>query len=66
MAMERGHKFDATDYLDEPETVAEYLAACFEDPNPAVFAAALDDVARAAAKVVDARDKPGHDGNIQS
>ncbi len=64
MAIAIHSRFDAADYLDDPETAAEYLAACLEDPNPAVFAAALDDVARAAANVVDARDKPGHDGSI--
>lgn len=39
--------FDAADYLDEEETIAEYLTAALEDPNPDVFLAAVRDVARA-------------------
>ena len=39
--------FDAADYLDSEEAMAEYLAACLEDPNPSVFLAALGDVAKA-------------------
>ncbi len=39
--------FDAADYLDSEEMMAEYLAACLEDPNPDVFIAALADVAKA-------------------
>jgi probable addiction module antidote protein len=39
--------FDASDYLDNEEVVAEYLAAALEDPNPNVFLRAVADVARA-------------------
>ena len=39
--------FDASDYLDDEEVMAEYLAACLEDPNPDVFLSALADVAKA-------------------
>ena len=39
--------FDAADYLDNEETIAEYLSAALEDPNPDVFLAAVRDVARA-------------------
>src|SRR5574343_1259375 len=39
--------FDAADYLDDEETIAEYLSAALEDPNPDVFLAAIRDVARA-------------------
>ncbi len=39
--------FDAADYLDNDEVVAEYLSAAMEDPDPAVFLAALSDVAKA-------------------
>lgn len=44
-----GHfaKFDAVDYLDSEELIAEYLAAALEDENPDVFLAALADVAKA-------------------
>jgi probable addiction module antidote protein len=39
--------FDAADYLDNDEVIAEYLTAAVEDPNPTVFLAALGDVAKA-------------------
>lgn len=39
--------FDAADYLTDEETIAEYLTAALEDPNPDVFLVALRDVARA-------------------
>jgi probable addiction module antidote protein len=39
--------FDIADYLDTPEVMAEFLAACLEDENPEVFIAALSTVARA-------------------
>ena len=39
--------FDAADYLDSEDTIAEYLSAALEDPNPDVFLAAIRDVARA-------------------
>lgn len=39
--------FDAADYFDDDETIAEYLTAALADPNPDVFLAAVRDVARA-------------------
>ena len=39
--------FDASDYLDDEELMAEYLAACLEDANPDVFLSALADAAKA-------------------
>jgi probable addiction module antidote protein len=39
--------FDAADYLDNDEVIAEYLSAAIEDSNPEVFLAALGDVAKA-------------------
>ncbi|MFZ2618760.1 MAG: transcriptional regulator, partial [Anaerolineae bacterium] len=45
--MTRFALFDAADYLDDEETMAEYLTAALEDPNPDVFLAAVRDVARA-------------------
>ena len=45
--MTRFATFDAADYLDDEETMAEYLTAALEDPNPDVFLAAVRDVARA-------------------
>ena len=39
--------FDAADYLDNEETIAEYLTAALEDEDPNVFLMAVKDVARA-------------------
>lgn len=39
--------FDAADYLTDEETIAEYLNAALEDPNPDLFLVAVRDVARA-------------------
>lgn len=39
--------FDAADYLTNEETIAEYITAALEDPNPDVFLTAVRDVARA-------------------
>ena len=40
-------KFDAAEYLDSEEAIAEYLTASLEDENPDVFLAAIADVAKA-------------------
>ena len=40
-------EFDATEYLDSPEAIAEYLSAMLEDGNASHLAAALGDIARA-------------------
>jgi probable addiction module antidote protein len=45
--MTRLAPFDAGSYLDDEETIAEYLTAALEDPNPDVFLASVRDVARA-------------------
>ena len=45
--MSKFQTFDAADYLDSEETIAEYLTAALEDSNPDVFLAAVRDVARA-------------------
>ncbi len=39
--------FDAADYLDDDETIAEYLTAALEDPNPDMFLVAVKNIARA-------------------
>ena len=39
--------FDPAEYLDDEETMVEYLSAALEDGNPNVFLAALGDVAKA-------------------
>ena len=46
--------FDAADYLDDEKTIAEYLAAAREDPNPEVLQFAVQDVLRARLKARDA------------
>jgi probable addiction module antidote protein len=44
--------FDAADYLTDEETIAEYLSAALEDPDPDLFLVAVRDVARALVDVV--------------
>lgn len=39
--------FDAAGYFTGEETIAEYLTAALEDPNPDMFLVAVRDVARA-------------------
>ena len=40
-------KFDAAEYLDSEEVIAEYLNAALEDEDPNVFLAAIGDIAKA-------------------
>ncbi len=40
-------KFDASEFLDNDEVIAQYLAAALEDGDPDLFVAALGDVAKA-------------------
>jgi probable addiction module antidote protein len=40
-------QFDASEYLDNEEVIAEYLTAALEENNPQLFLAALSDVAKA-------------------
>lgn len=39
--------FDASDYLDSEEIIAEYLAVALKDPDPDAFLAAVSEVAKA-------------------
>ena len=39
--------FDASEYLENEEVIAEYLGAALEDRNPDVFLQAVADVAKA-------------------
>lgn len=41
------HEWDASEHLDNPEVIAEYLQAAIEEEDPALFRAALADVAKA-------------------
>jgi probable addiction module antidote protein len=45
--MVRLKKFDASEFLTEDDTVAEYLNAALESGKPAVFLAAMGQVAKA-------------------
>lgn len=50
MSKAQKHKlapFDASDYLDNEETIAEYLTAALENPDPEAFLIAVRDVAKA-------------------
>ena len=40
-------KWDPTEYLNTPESIAAYLEAAFDDGDPALIATALGDIARA-------------------
>jgi len=40
-------RFDAAEYLDSEEVIAEYLNAALADENPDVFLAAIGDVTKA-------------------
>lgn len=40
-------KFDASEFLDSDEVIAEYLSATLESDDPELFIAALNDVAKA-------------------
>ena len=39
--------FDAAEFLDSPETISAYLEAALAEGDPALFAAALGDIAKA-------------------
>lgn len=45
--MTRFAPFDAADYLTDEETIAEYLSAALEDPDPDLLLVAVRDIARA-------------------
>ena len=47
MAKVKVAPFDASEYLDDEEVIAEYLTAALEDPNPGVFLIAVANVAKA-------------------
>jgi probable addiction module antidote protein len=47
MAKTKFAPFNAADYLDNEEVIAEYLAAALEDPEPEVFMMAVSNVAKA-------------------
>ena len=45
--MAKFSQFDAADYLDDEETISEYITAALEDSDPDVFLTAVRDVALA-------------------
>ena len=54
--MKKNATFDAADYLENEEVIAEYLSAALEDKNPDVFLVAVTDVAKARGMTQLARD----------
>jgi DNA-binding phage protein len=48
-------KFDAVDYLKTEKDIAAYLSAVLEDGDPALFVAAIGDIARAKGMKIEAR-----------
>lgn len=46
MAKVKFAPFDASEYLDNEEVIAEYLTAALEDPDPRVFLLAVANVAK--------------------
>jgi probable addiction module antidote protein len=47
MAKVKVAPFDASEYLDDEEVIAEYLTAALEDSNPETFLLAVANVAKA-------------------
>jgi probable addiction module antidote protein len=47
MAKTKFAPFNAAEFLDDEEVIAEYLNAALEDPNPEVFLLAVSNVAKA-------------------
>ncbi|HKQ14951.1 MAG TPA: addiction module antidote protein [Steroidobacteraceae bacterium] len=47
MAKTKFAPFNAAEYLDNEEVIAEYLAVALENPNPEVFMMAVSNVAKA-------------------
>lgn len=47
MAKTKFAPFNAAEYLDNEQVIAEYLAAALEDPDPEVFMMAVSNVAKA-------------------
>ncbi|MGO3930697.1 addiction module antidote protein [Rhodopseudomonas pseudopalustris] len=54
--MVRTTTFDAADYLDSPEMIAEYLTEAFESEDPALITKAIGTVARAKGMSIVAED----------
>jgi len=48
--------WDASEHLDSPEVIAEYLTAAMEDGNPDLLLAVLGDIAKAKGMTQLARD----------
>lgn len=54
--------FDAAEYLTDEETIAAYLNAAMEDPEPTVLLMALKDIANARGRLARACDPAGGAG----
>ena len=56
MAKTKFAPFDAAEYLDNEEVIAEYLAAALEDPDPEAFMIAISNVAKVRGMAMVAKD----------
>lgn len=56
MAKTKTHTWDPAEYLETEEDMAAYLEAALEDDDPALFTAALGDIARAKGMTLIARE----------
>ena len=56
MAKTKTHTWDPAEYLETEEDMAAYLEAALEEDDPALFTAALGDIARAKGMTLIARE----------
>lgn len=56
MAKTKTHTWDPVEYLETEEDMAAYLEAALEEDDPALFTAALGDIARAKGMTLIARE----------
>ena len=47
MMITKTQTFDVAEFLEDEETIAEYLTMVFEDPNPEMLLLAVRNIARA-------------------
>lgn len=50
-----GSQFDASEYLDDEETIASYISSAMEADNPDVLRMALEDVVKARRRIYEHR-----------
>ncbi len=66
MVKTKTRRWDAADYLKSDKDMAAYLEAALEENDPALFTAALGDVARAKGMSEIAQDRHGARKSLQS